>query len=580
VKRTLPRALALAALPCISLGAQQTGAPTRPAVATSGRPTVACTGQRIDDIVVFAEAPTVASLQRVPVLARFARTLHATTRPTLIRRFLLLDEGDPCTELRRAESARILRAQPFIADADVFVVANDHGGVDLEVRTSDEAAIVLGAGVRTRSPNIPFLLFGNANVGGQGVYASAAWRTGDGLRDAVAARVIDHQFLGHPWVFGVEAERASLGGSWRVEGTQPFLTDLQRLAWRVRSGMSNRYVELRQTNGDVPTVRLARNYFDVGGIVRVGPPGRLSLFGASITGDDERPGDRLILPDNGVLIDLGPSPIAYTARRMRRANVLYGIRDISFVRREGLDALTAMQDVPLGFQLGTQFGRSLTLLGSNEDDIFAAGDLYIGAASGIAMLRVQAQGEARRGAGSSQWDGVLTTGRVTHYLKFSPWHLNQVILEWSGDYRPRIPFQLLLGTPEVGVRGYEKSGLAGGQRLVAKFEERFVLGRLFDLADTGIAFFADAGRQWAGDVPFGTTTGVKSSIGFSILASAPPRSARLWRMDVAFPLSKGANAAWTIGFTNADRTQFVFREARDVAESREVTVPSSIFAWP
>jgi hypothetical protein len=344
--------------------------------------------------------------------------------------------------------------------------------------------------------------------------------------------------------------------------------------------MSNRYVELRQTDGEVPTVTLARNYFDVGGIVRVGEPGRLSLFGASITGDDERPGDRLILPDNGVLIDLGPSPIAYTAHRMRRVNVLYGIRDISFVRREGLDALTATQDVPLGFQLGTQLGRALTLLGSDQDDVFAAGDLYLGAASGIATFRLQAQGEGRRGVGSSQWDGVLTTGRATQYLKFSPWHLNQVVLEWAGVYRPRIPFQLLLGTPESGVRGYEKSGLAGGQRLVAKVEERFVLGRLFDLADTGIAFFADAGRVWAGDVPFGTTTGLKSSVGFSILASVPPRSARMWRMDIAFPLSKGANTGFTIGFTNADRTQFVFREARDVAESRELTVPSSIFAWP
>ena len=521
-----------------------------------------------------------ASLQRVPVLARLARALHATTRTELIRRFLLLDEGEPCTELRRAESERILRAQPFIADADVFVIPNDHGGVDLEVRTSDEASIVLGGSVRARAPNIPFVLLGNANLGGEGVYASASWRSGEGLRDAVAMRVIDHQFLGRPWVFGVEAERASLGGSWRVEGTHPFLTDLQRVAWRMRSGMSSKYVELRKTTGDVPTVFLERNYFDVGGIVRVGSPGRLSLFGASVTGDDERPGNRLILPDNGVLRDLGPSPRQYRAHRMARANVLYGVRDITFVRREGLDALTATQDVPLGFQLGTQFGRSLTLLGAREDDIFMAGDLYIGAASGIATVRVQAQGEGRRGAGDSQWDGVLTTGRVTHYLKFSPWHLNQVILEWSGGYRPRTPFQLLLGTREAGVRGYEKSGLAGGQRFVAKFEERFVLGKLFNVAETGIAFFADAGRQWAGDAPFGTTTGVKSSIGFSILASAPPRSARLWRADIAFPLSRGANAGWTVGFTNADRTQFVFREARDVAESRELTVPSSIFAWP
>ena len=570
----------LAVLPLAPLAAQQAEMPVRPLLAPSGRPTADCMGQRIDDIVVYSEAPSVANLQRVPVLARIARSMHATTKAELIRRFLLLDEGEACSELRRAESERILRAQPYIADADVFVIPNDHGGVDLEVRTSDEVSIVIGGSVRARSPNVSFLLLGSANLGGQGVFVSGAWRDGDGLRDAFTFRGIDNQFLGHPWVFGVEAERATLGGSWRVEGTQPFLTDLQRVAWRVLGGMRKGFVELRQPNGDIPTLASQRSYFDVGGIVRVGPPGRLNLFGASITGNDERTGDRLILPENGVLRDVGRTPREYAPHRIARANMLLGVRDITFVRREGLDALTATQDVPLGFQLGTQFGRSLALLGSREDDVFMAGDLYVGVARGMATLRVQAQGEGRRGLGGAQWDGVLTTGRVTHYLKFSPWHLNQAIVEWSAGYRQRTPFQLVFGIPDGGVRGYEESSLAGGQRIVARFEERFVLGKVFGVADGGVALFADGGRQWAGDVPFGVNTGVKSSVGFSILATLPPRSARLWRADIAFPLSSGANARWTVQLTNADRTQFVFREARDVEVGRELTVPSSIFAWP
>lgn len=570
----------LAVLPLASLSAQRSEMPARPLLAPSGRPTADCMGQRIDDIVVYSEALSIANLQRVPVLARLARTLHVTTKAELIRRFLLLDEGQDCSELRRAESERILRAQPFIADANVFVIPNDHGGVDLEVRTTDEVSIVLGGSVRARSPNVSFLLLGNANLAGQGVFVSGAWRYGDGLRDAFTFRGIDNQFLGRPWVFGVEAERATLGGSWRVEGTQPFLTDLQRVAWRALGGMKKGYVELRQPNGDIPTLASERSYFDVGGIVRVGPPGRLNLFGVSLTGDDERTGDRLLLPDNGVLRDVGRTPREYAPHRIARANMLWGVRNITFVRREGLDALTAVQDVPLGFQLGTQFGRSLALLGAREDDIFMAGDLYIGAASGIATLRIQAQGEGRRGSGSAQWDGVLTTGRITHYLKFSPRHLNQAIVEWSAGYRQRTPFQLVLGVPDGGVRGYEESSLAGGQRIVARLEERYVLAEVFGIADGGVALFADAGRQWAGDVPFGVSTPVKTSIGFSILATMPPRSARLWRADIAFPLSSGANARWTIKFTNADRTQFVFREARDVAIGRELTVPSSIFAWP
>jgi hypothetical protein len=130
------------------------------------------------------------------------------------------------------------------------------------------------------------------------------------------------------------------------------------------------------------------------------------------------------------------------------------------------------------------------------------------------------------------------------------------------------------------VRGYENANLPGGQRLVARVEHRYTYGSVRRMGDVGFAAFADAGQQWAGDVPFGVTTPVKSSIGFSLLAAVPRRSARMWRADFAVPLNKGAGAGITVRFTNTDRTAFVFRDARDVAKGRELTMPSSIFAWP
>jgi hypothetical protein len=574
--RRLAWALALATCPLAAAAGQGVPSP-----APSGRLIVACAGQAINDIVIYADAPTVASLVRFPRLAAIARALHATTRTELIRRFLLLERGDACVELRRAESERILRAQPFIAEADVFVVLNEAGGVDLEVRTSDEAAIVLGGSIRAATPHVTSLLLGNANVGGEGLYASLSWRDGAGFRDGLGGRFIDHQFLGRPWIFAVEGERASLGGSWRIEGAHPFLTDLQSVAWRLRVGRSDGYVELRQPDGVRPNVALQRGFFDLGGILRVGNPGRLKLFGFSITGLEERPGNRLTLPDSGVVLDVGPVPSPFLPHRIVRGNALMGVRDITFERIEGLDALTAAQDVPIGFQVGTLLGRSIPMPGEHEDeDVFLAGDLYVGASSGISTARLQLQAEGRRPIGSRVWDGVIATGRLTHYLRFTPRHRNQVAVEFSSTSRQRTPFQLLLGVPDGGVRGYEESYFAGGHRIVARTEERYVLGSLFGGGDVGVATFADVGRQWAGDVPFGTTTSVKASVGVSLLAAIPPRSARVWRADLAFPLSSGANARWTVSFTNADRTAFVFRNARDVAEGREITVPSSIFAWP
>ena len=571
------QALALAVIPIGSLAAQGREAPESP----SGRRVVPCVGQLIEQIVIYAEAPSVASLRRVPIVAKIAQTMHVTTQPDVIDRFLLFRPGERCSELRRAESERILRAQPFIADADVFMVANENGTVDAEIRTSDETSIVLGGNIRTHTPNVSGFLLGNANLGGQGVYASSAWSTGDGFRDTWSGRLIDNQFLGQALVAGIEGERARVGGRWRMQAGRPFFTDLQRVAWRARMGASSGLMGLRSPDGMRPSVALSQRYFDVGGIARVGVPGRLGLIGLSLTGDDEEPGNRLVAAESGVVRDLGPVPRLYSSHRIARLNLLLGVRDIHFVRRTGLDALTATQDVPLGVQLGMQIGRSSPMLGAKEEDFFLAGDLYVGLSrTAHTTTRLQLQGEGRRAAGEAAWDGVLTTGRLTHQLMITPSQLDLFALEWAGGYQQRTPFQLLLGVPENGVRGYENSDLPGGQRVVARVEHRYTYGSVMRLADLGFAAFADAGRQWRGDVPFGVTTSVKSSIGFSLLAAVPRRSARLWRADFAIPVNKGANAGFTVRFTNVDRTAFVFRDARDVAKGRELTMPSSIFAWP
>src|SRR5688572_28289866 len=48
-------------------------------------------------------------------LARSVELHHQTTAQGLVRRFVTLDPGLRCTEFRRSESERILRAQPFLA---------------------------------------------------------------------------------------------------------------------------------------------------------------------------------------------------------------------------------------------------------------------------------------------------------------------------------------------------------------------------------------------------------------------------------------------------------------------------------
>ncbi len=545
-----------------------------------------CAGQLIEEIVVQSSAPTVAGLRNVPVLAEVVRTLHVTTHHEIIRRFLLLREGDACNELRRAESERILRAQPFIADASIDVVPSVLGGagaVDLIVRTSDEVAVVLGGAIAAGMPPVRAAKFGNANINGMGIYAAADWRHGGAFRTGFGFKFVDNQFLGKPYTLLAEAHRNPVGSERIIELAHPFYTDLQRIAWRARNGTSDDFVAFPADSIGEHALRVDRRYFDVGGIVRLGPPGRLSLFGASITGNDERPDSMpVLITDDGFRDDTSTVLLnRYRSHRMARINALWGVRDIGFVRVRGFDVLNANQDFPVGFQLGSMFGRSLSVLGSEDDDVFMATDLFVGAASPRSAIRLQVEAEGRHSNDDDNWDGILTSAHAVAYAK--PLEHNTVTgsVEWSGGWRQRIPFSLTLGNAEGGVRGYGRSITPGSLRMVGRLEDRVFLGRVFNLGDIGLGAFTEAGRMWAGDIPYGMNTPVRSSVGMSLFAAVPSGSARLWRVDLAFALNPEAGGGrFELHFEGRDKTLFFLREPSDVEAIRERTVPSSVFRWP
>jgi hypothetical protein len=546
------------------------------------RKPVACSGQRVNDIVIRSFAPTTAALRSVPVIADIARSVHATTRPDLIRRYLLMARGDTCTELRRSESERILRAQPFLADASVLAYPADSGAVDLDVRTIDETSAIIAGTVTSASPYLTAARVGSSNLGGGGIYLAGNWRHDPNFRDGFGVRFTDYQLGALPYILNFEAQQDPLGNHLVISAAHPFLTDLQRVAWSGVAGSTDDYVFFSTSQDIQHAFNSQRNFFDVGGLVRVGPPGRLSLFGASISGEQEMPGlAPILVTPAGPLVDTTTAfANRYTQHRIARANLLWGVRDIGFVRVTGFDALTATQDIPVGFQLGTQFGRSLTVLGARDDDVFMSGDLYVGAARENAATRVQIQGEGRRSNDLNAWDGVVTSGRATQYVKVSDWQTAIASIEWSSGWRLRVPFALTLGEQRGGVRGYADETRPGGQRGIVRLEDRLVVGRPFGLGDAGIGFFADAGRLWAGDVLFGESTPVRASMGFSILASVPPRSARLWRLDIAVPINPAGPRRLELRITSNDQTTFFWREPDDVQIAREKTVPSSIFNWP
>ena len=153
--------------------------------------------------------------------------------------------------------------------------------------------------------------------------------------------------------------------------------------------------------------------------------------------------------------------------------------------------------------------------------------------------------------------------------------------EWSAGRDMRVPFQLSLADRDGGVVGYRGSREAGARRLVFRADQRMVLPMRRNVADIGLAGFAEAGRMWADpSVPYSITTPWRGAIGVSVLAAVPPRSRRIWRVDFAMPISADPQRRFEVRFSSLDRSRVFWNEPRDVQAGRERTAPSSLFTWP
>jgi hypothetical protein len=540
---------------------------------------------------VLSQAPLGKSLLgRFKWIQRRATALHATTREAVVRRFLLVGPGEPCDELRRSESERILRAQPYLVDARLRVYDDGAGGVRVEVETRDEFSAILGLAAFEGggAPPVSSVRLGEANLMGRGVYSMGQWRDGGpGYRDAFVARAVHYQLFGRPYQLTALAERRTVGGQWGVDMSHPFYTDLQRIAWRAGVGASEDHLELVRPDPKRNALLYDRGYANAGGLVRVGTPGRLSLFGASLsyeragTGGPARVlGPAGVEPDSGPPLGFSPGE-RYPGQRVARVNALWGVRAVSFLRVAGFESLTGVQDVRRGFQASTMLGRSIALLGTRDDDYFVSASLYAGMGGGRSFLANELRGEARHDNSNNDWRGGVIGGRSAWYLVPNARWRFVTSAEYSGVWRPRVPVQIRLGTRDNGVRGYNGAVEAGNARAVLRAESRYVLGALGNIGDLGAAAFVDAGRMWAGGAPYGVDSPVRAALGVGALGAFPRGSRKLWRVDVARPLSQvpGAPKVQFI-LENRDLTRFFWREPRDVELGRERASPVSVFNWP
>jgi hypothetical protein len=509
-------------------------------------------------------------------VARAIGLHHTTTHERVIAAFVALHVGDECTDLRRTESERVLRAQPFLASASVKTVPDGPGQVAVLVETRDEAPLLLNArfhGIRPEAFSL-----GNGNIGGEALLAEARMERGYNYRTAVGGRLTDYATFGRPYVGTIEGERQTIGYWFDSRLEHPFFTDLQRVAWHLELGTGHGYPGIIRPARDALALGVREDRWDASTVTRLFGTKTVLLVGAGFSGLRIVP-DTIgtVITDTGAVIDTGTVlHNRYTPFRAGRLGVLGGVRRLAYRTVRGFDALTAQQDVAGGLAGGVFVGHGLSALG--ETDFFLSGAAYGGKATEHTLLAAMTAVEGRRPVGQRAWDSIIGSGRAAYYMGGGPGFMFTTDDEYSLGVRPRLPMQLWLGDWRGGIIGYHNSTIAGARRNVVRTELRWSGASLVRGADVGFAALGQLGTMWAGDAPYGVNA-TRTSIGFSVLAAYPTGSKRLYRADIGFPLRRGqaGGGGIEVRFTSEDRTQTFWREPDDVQRSRTGSAPSALF---
>src|SRR4051812_42786489 len=268
-------------------------------------PTPPCDGRTVSRIEIQPKRPPfTGQSSRWRNVARALGLHHATTQDGVIAAFLALQEGQPCTEVRRAGTERLLRAQTFLADATVRALPDGPGTVLVVVETVDEIPVLINGRFRGVAPRA--ISLGNGNVGGMGLLAEVLFERGYAYRTGYGIRLVEYATFGRPYVASIEAERQTIGHRVALDFEHPFYTDLQRIAWHTRYLSSDEYPGLQRPARDTLALGVRQERWDASSIVRVFGTSTVGLLGGAASGLHISPQARgIVVSDTGLAADTG-----------------------------------------------------------------------------------------------------------------------------------------------------------------------------------------------------------------------------------------------------------------------------------
>ncbi len=530
---------ALAAWAALCLAAGSSAAQTEPplprirSVVVQNQPVFA-PDERLDQVPLLPDLTFIFEL---------ANLLHIDTKEEVIRRELLVREGDLADPRLLEESERNLRAQPWLRQVKIFAEPTPDGQVDVIVRTQD---------TWTTQPRVDFSTGGGTtrtsfglvetNVLGYGKKIRLLYRSGID-RTSSLFEYDDPRVFGSRWSASGDYQYTSDG---RVaEGSLVYPFFALETPWAGGASYSSRREENRvfdhfgdelasfDRKQESLATRFGHRFGSDPGVVW-----RLGLFYRRA----EESFSRLTAGADPLLLPID--------RRESQPGMFLHREGVEFVREQHLSLFDRVEDLNLGNVLDAEIGYSWRALDAMEDE---------------PILKVADRQGFDFGPGRKAFLYGLVTGRhhdgdvrnavaeleiLTYYRLNLPYD-NTVVTRLKLDLGRNLDrdTQLFLGTFN-GLRGFDTRQFVGEKRFVFNLEDRlFFVNDLFHLVSLGAVVFFDSGYVWERNqgVDF---RDLATSAGIGLRIDAPRGSGEaLFRLDVGVPITDGGSGKHTPGVT-------------------------------
>jgi len=469
---------------------------------------------------------------------RAANKLHFVTKEDVIKKELLLKEGDECDQRLVSESERNLRRNyDFLKEVRMRCIPIGNGMVDLIVDTSDTWTTQPKIDFGREGEEIFYLIgFEELNFAGRGKNLGL-FHSRLGRRSQQEIRYADPQLFGTRVRTVTLFSRRDTGDQFGVELSKPFYAKHVLYAGNVSAVKQKYEREFLEDGNKLFNFYHDQRYFNLGGGVRVGD----SANSISRLMADFEYREDIFESLNKV------SPSYLKNRKIVSLGIGWSFIEEDFIRAHNVNKMQRTEDINLGRAVNIKFGHSPIYLGSDSDRFIFGFDGQKGFRLTENIFNLNGLGVEGRRSGR-EFENTLVYLNTNFVAKIDRAWLHSLVSRGEFVYGSHLDREnsVRLGG-RSGLRGYRVDAFTGDRAILGNFEYRIVNPReFFHLFYFGGAVFSDIGTVGSNQRRIFSSVNSDFGLGLRILPSRAS-SGNPWRFDVSRQVRSGSQKeAWVI----------------------------------